>query len=200
MHELPKLDYQYNALEPFIDAQTMEVHHTKHHTAYIEKLNTALEKYPELQSKTIDDLLKNLTNLPADLQPAVQNNGGGHYNHTLFWKIMSPNASHAPQGDLKAKIEATYETLDIFIDQFSVAGLSRFGSGWVWLVKTPENTLKIYSTANQDCPLTLGDTPLIGLDVWEHAYYLKYQNRRAEYIKNWWNVLDWKAIEANFTA
>ena len=195
-HTLPQLPYEYNALEPHIDAQTMEIHYTKHHQGYVDKLNAALEKYPELQEKSIEDLLKDLNSLPEDIRTAVRNNGGGHYNHSLFWNIMAPNAA-AASGKLKEDIEAKWGSMDAFKEEFSQAAATRFGSGWAWLSLNGNKELVISSTANQDCPLSEGLTPIFGLDVWEHAYYLKYQNRRPEYIKAWLdNVADGEKIGA----
>ena len=188
-YELPKLDYAYNALEPYIDAQTMEIHYTKHHQTYITNLNTLLEKYPNLQDNDLEEMMKNVDKLglsDAD-KIAFKNNGGGHLNHTFFWSIMGPKKEL--NQDLVERIKSTYESIDSFKEQFTKAATTRFGSGWAWLVETDESKLRIYSTPNQDSPLLTGDTPLIGLDVWEHAYYLKYQNRRPEYITNWWSVL-----------
>ncbi|MCR4280036.1 MAG: superoxide dismutase [Candidatus Komeilibacteria bacterium] len=189
MHQLPSLPYSYDSLAPHIDALTMEIHHTKHHQAYVDKLNSALEKYPDLQDKSIEELLRDLNNLPIDDKDkmAIRNNGGGHANHSLFWNIMSPNKS--VEEDLKSEIESTFGSVDEFKEKFAAAALGRFGSGWAWLVRDQNDQLSVYSTANQDSPYMDGYTPLIGLDVWEHAYYLKYQNKRAEYIENWWNVL-----------
>lgn len=183
-HILPQLPYAYDALEPFIDAQTMEIHHTKHHQAYVDKLNAALEKHPELMDKPIENLLKNLSSIPEDIRTAVQNNGGGHYNHAFFWNIMAPNATKA-SGKLLEDIIARWGNVDKFKEEFSAAALNRFGSGWAWLVLNKNKELLITSTVNQDCPLTEGLTPIACIDIWEHAYYLKYQNRRADYIKAW---------------
>ena len=187
--ELPKLDYAYDALEPYIDAKTMELHHSKHHQAYIDKLNAALEKYPELQGTPIEDLLKNLDSLKvqdAD-RTAIRNHGGGHVNHSLFWKILNP--SNIKDDALVAEINSTFGSTDEFKKQFSEAATKVFGSGWAWLVRDSEGKLSILGLPNQDSPYSLGHIPVIGLDVWEHAYYLKYQNRRPEYIENWWGAL-----------
>ncbi len=187
--ELPKLSYSYDALEPYIDAHTMEIHHTKHHQAYIDKLNAVLEKYPELQNKTADDLMRELNMLKineAD-RAAIRNHGGGHANHSFFWQIMGPKKEMDEK--LAEEIKAEFGSTDEFKKKFSEAALNRFGSGWAWLVRDETGKLEIMSTANQDSPLSLGHEPVIGLDVWEHAYYLKYQNRRLEYIENWWHVL-----------
>jgi len=195
---LPPLPYATNALEPHIDAQTMEIHHGKHHAAYVNNLNAALEKAPELQGKSIDDLLKNLNAVPEAIRTAVRNNGGGHWNHTMFWQVMAPNAGGAPTGKLADAINASFGDLEKFKEQFNAAGAGRFGSGWVWLVKDG-NKLAIVSTPNQDNPIMDGKpAPLLGLDVWEHAYYLKYQNRRPDYMKAWWNVVNWPEVAKRF--
>lgn len=188
-HQLPKLPYSYNALEPYIDAQTMEIHHTKHHQAYIDKLNAALEKQPELQEKSLEELLKeiNKSELAEAERQAIKNNGGGHANHAFFWQIMGPKKEIDRQ--LAEEINRVFGSWEKFKELFSQTAVSHFGSGWAWLARDGQNQLKIYSTANQDSPLSLGHEPIIALDLWEHAYYLKYQNRRAEYIENWWRVL-----------
>ncbi len=193
--ELPKLSYDYNSLEPFIDSQTMEIHHSKHHQTYITNLNKALENYPDLQNMSIEALITSISTLPAEVQTAVKNNGGGHYNHSLFWQFMSPDYKK-PEGDFLAALEQSFETLESFQDKFAAAGLGRFGSGWVWLIKKGDK-LEIVSTANQDNPKMEDFTisVLLGLDVWEHAYYLKYQNKRADYIKEWWNVVNWTKVQ-----
>jgi Fe-Mn family superoxide dismutase len=191
---LGELPYSYDALEPYIDTQTMEIHHQKHHNAYVTKLNGALETSSEWQGKDIEDIIKNLNNVPESIRTAVRNNGGGHYNHTLFWSIMSANAGGEPTGDLGSSITETFGSFAEFKEEFSGAAVNRFGSGWAWLVLDPSGKLAVLSTANQDNPLTDGFKPLMGLDVWEHAYYLKYQNRRPEYIENWWNVINWSAV------
>lgn len=194
-YELPQLNYDYSALEPYIDAKTMEIHHTKHHQAYVNNLNAALEKHPEVKNDSIEDLIKHLDVIPEDIRQAVRNNGGGHYNHSLFWKILRPNPQIMPNENLLSEINSTFGSFDSFKEKFNTAALSRFGSGWTWLVRTPEGGLEVLSTPNQDNPLMEGKSPLIGLDVWEHAYYLNYQNRRADYISAWWNILDWKEIQ-----
>jgi Fe-Mn family superoxide dismutase len=196
-YELPKLPYAYDALEPYIDARTMEIHHTKHHQAYITNLNGALEKHPELASKALDDLLRDLNAVPEDIRTVVRNHGGGTWNHSMFWEIMAPNAGGQPKGELAKAIESAFGSFDNFKAEFEKAANGRFGSGWAWLVKK-ENGLAILSTANQDNPLSEGLFPVLGLDVWEHAYYLKYQNRRAEYVSAWWNVVNWDAVAARF--
>lgn len=188
-YTLPPLPYAYDALEPYIDAKTMELHHTKHHQAYIDKLNAVLEKNPQLADRPLADLLQNLDSLglaEAD-KTTLRNNGGGHANHSFFWTIMGPRKEN--DAALAGEIAAVFGSVDDFKKQFTEAATTRFGSGWAWLVRDASNKLRVYSTANQDSPLMQGHTPLIGLDVWEHAYYLKYQNRRPEYIENWWNVL-----------
>lgn len=191
---LPDLKYGYDALEPFIDQTTMTIHHTKHHAAYVNNLNAALENYPELQEKSLEDLLRSLDKLPQQIYWAVRNNGGGHYNHSFFWSIIGPGGG-SPSGKLADKIAADLGSMDNFKEAFAKAALSRFGSGWAWLVKDSAGNLSVISTPNQDSPISDGLTPILGLDVWEHAYYLKYQNRRADYIQAWWNIVNWKAAE-----
>lgn len=194
MFTLPDLGYEFGALEPYIDAKTMEIHHDKHHDAYVTKLNEAIEKHPDLQSKSIEDLLSNLEAIPEDIKKAVQNNGGGHYNHSIFWEIMRPGGSKEPVGKTAEIIKSNFGSLDEFKTRFADAGITRFGSGWAWLVKSGDQ-YGIYSTANQDTPISEGKTPILGLDVWEHAYYLKYQNKRPDYIEAWWNVVNWDEVE-----
>ena len=196
-YSLPPLPYSYDALEPYIDRMTMEIHHTKHHQTYINNLNSALEKYPEFHNLELEEILKKLNKLPEEIKTAVRNNGGGHYNHSLFWEIMKPNGGGEPKGKLKEEIEKNYGSFEEFKKLFSETAIKHFGSGWAWLVITSEKKLKIYSLLNQDNPLMNGDMPIMGLDVWEHAYYLKYQNRRAEYVEAWWNVVNWDKIEEN---
>lgn len=196
--QLPPLPYAPEALEPFIDAQTMTIHHGKHHAAYVNNLNAALEKHPELSGWSLDDLLIKLNEVPEDIRTVVRNHGGGHWNHTMFWEIMAPNAGGAPTGALANAINDTFGSFDAFKAEFEKAANGRFGSGWAWLVKKSDGGLAIVSTANQDNPLTDGLTPLMGIDVWEHAYYLKYQNRRPEYVTNWWNVVNWSEITRRF--
>ena len=196
--EVPPLPYAPDALEPHIDAQTMSLHHDKHHQAYVDKLNGAIEG-TEWADKRIEDIITNLGALPADIAGPVRNNGGGHLNHSLFWESMSPDGGGAPDGDLGAAIDAAFGSLDAFKEQFEAAGVGRFGSGWAWLV-LDGGELKIVSTPNQDSPLTDGQAPLLGNDVWEHAYYLKYQNRRPEYLKTWWNVVDWGVVAGRYAA
>lgn len=195
-YELPKLPYTYDALEPNFDKETMEIHYTKHHNTYVTKLNEAVAGHPELASKSVEELVANLDSVPEDIRGAVRNHGGGHANHTLFWSILSPNGGGAPTGNLKTAIESEFGTFDEFKEKFNAAAAARFGSGWAWLVVN-DGKLEIVSTANQDSPLSDGKTPVLGLDVWEHAYYLKFQNRRPEYIDTFWNVINWD--EANKT-
>jgi len=195
---LPPLPYPTNALEPSIDAQTMEIHHGKHHAAYVNNLNAALEKAPELQNKSLDDLLKNLNAVPESIRTAVRNNGGGHWNHSMFWQIMSPSGGGKPTGKLADAINSAFGDFEKFKEQFNAAGGSRFGSGWAWLVNDG-GKLSIVSTPNQDNPIMDGKpAPILGLDVWEHAYYLKYQNRRPDYMKAWWNVVNWPEVAKRF--
>jgi Fe-Mn family superoxide dismutase len=197
--ELPKLPYAYNALEPHIDARTMEIHHTKHHQAYINNLNKALEGQADLQNKSLEDLLKNISSVPENIRTAVQNNGGGHHNHSLFWEIMGPGKGGEPTGDLANAINSAFGSFSGFKEKFAAAATGRFGSGWAWLV-SDHGKLDIISTANQDSPLMQGKTPLLGLDVWEHAYYLNYQNRRPDYITAWWNVVNWDEVARRYAA
>jgi Fe-Mn family superoxide dismutase len=191
--ELPKLPYPEDALEPYIDAQTMNIHRTKHHQAYITNLNAALEKHPELASKSLEDLLSDLNAVPEDIRTAIRNHGGGTWNHNMFWEIMAPKAVVTPSGELMKALEAGFGSFDAFKSEFEKAAVGRFGSGWAWLVRKGDG-LVVVSTANQDNPLSDGLTPIMGIDVWEHAYYLKYQNRRPEYVSNWWNVVNWVAV------
>jgi superoxide dismutase, Fe-Mn family len=193
-HTLPPLPYAFDALEPHIDAQTMQIHHGKHHQAYVNNLNAALEKHPDLQSKTVEELLKNINTVPEDIRTAVRNNGGGHVNHTMFWEIMGPNGGGTPTGAIGDAIAAKFGGFDNFKEQLAKAGIARFGSGWAWLNDVGGGNLVIESTANQDSPLMEGKKPILGVDVWEHAYYLKYQNRRPDYIAAWWNVVNWDAV------
>ena len=197
--ELPKLPYAVDALEPYIDAQTMTIHHDKHHAAYVSNLNAALEKHPELAGKSLESLLGGLGAVPEDIRTAVRNHGGGTWNHTMFWEVMAPKAGGSPAGELAKALEAAFGSFDKFKAEFEKAANGRFGSGWAWLVKSGSG-LSIVSTANQDNPLSDGMQPVFGLDVWEHAYYLKYQNRRAEYVTNWWNVVNWDAVASRFSA
>jgi Fe-Mn family superoxide dismutase len=196
--QLPPLPYPSDALEPHIDKQTMEIHHGKHHNAYVTNLNKALEQAPDLQNKSIQDLLKNnLAAVPESIKTAVRNNGGGHANHSMFWTILGPRAGGNPSGNLATAINSAFGSFDKFKEQFAAAATTRFGSGWAWLVKEG-NKVAITSTANQDSPIMEGKYPIIGLDVWEHAYYLKYQNRRPDYIAAWWNVVRWDEAEKRF--
>ena len=199
-HELPPLPYAFDALEPHIDARTMEIHHDKHHAAYVNNLNTALEAHPDLQKKSLADLLADLNAIPEAVRAAVRNNGGGHHNHGLFWKWMAPKAGGEPGGALGKAMAAGFGDFAAFKDQFAKAAMSRFGSGWAWLVADGAGALKIVSTANQDTPLADKMKPLLGLDVWEHAYYLKYQNRRADYVAAWWNLVNWSEVDALYGA
>ena len=205
-HELPPLPYALDALEPHIDAKTMEIHHGKHHAAYIANLNKALEGNADLEGKTIDELITDLGAVPEGIRNAVRNNGGGHANHALFWSILSPNAGGTPTGDLAAAIDSAFGSFDAFKDAFKNASLTRFGSGWAWLVVKADGTLAVTSTPNQDSPIMgeaagcCGSTPLVGLDVWEHAYYLNYQNRRPDYVDAFWNVVNWNAVAERFAA
>ena len=194
-HTLPNLPYDAAALEPHIDAQTMQIHHGKHHNAYVTNLNAALEKHPELQSKSAEDLIRNLAAVPEAIRTAVRNNGGGHVNHTMFWEIMGPGKGGAPSGKIGEAINATFGSFDAFKDQMNKGGAGRFGSGWVWLVDNG-GKLAVESTANQDNPMMEGKKAIMGIDVWEHAYYLKYQNRRPDYLAAWWNVVNWDAVNS----
>jgi Fe-Mn family superoxide dismutase len=199
-HKLPDLPYPHNALEPHIDARTMEIHHGKHHQAYVNNLNAALESHPNLQNKSVEELLKDLNSIPEDIRTAVRNNGGGHANHSLFWPIMSANGGGEPSGDLAKAINNTFGSFANFKDQLSKAAATRFGSGWAWLSVDRSGNLKVTSTANQDSPLSEGLTPILGVDVWEHAYYLHYQNRRPDYVAAWWNVVNWDQVAKNYAA
>jgi superoxide dismutase, Fe-Mn family len=195
-YELPKLSYAYDALEPFIDARTMEIHHTKHHQAYITNLNAALEKHPELTTP-LETLLADLSLVPADIRTAVQNNGGGHFNHTFFWTLLKVNNGQVPTGKLAQAIETTFGSFQGFKDAFGNAAKTRFGSGWAWLIVAKDKTLKVLSTPNQDTPLAEG-TPILGLDVWEHAYYLNYQNRRPDYVSAFFSVVNWDEVASRY--
>lgn len=199
-HTLPPLPYPFNALEPHIDARTMEIHHGKHHNAYVTNLNKALESQPAHAAKPIDQLLREIGELPDSIRQAVINNGGGHANHTLFWQIMAPKAGGQPSGPLAAAINAAFTSFDKFKETFSTNAATRFGSGWSWLVVDEQKKLQAYSTPNQDSPLMKGHTPILGLDVWEHAYYLHYQNRRPDYVAAWWNVVNWAKVGELFSA
>jgi Fe-Mn family superoxide dismutase len=192
-HALPPLPFPPNALEPHIDAQTMQIHHGKHHQTYVTNLNGALDKHPELHAKSLDDLLGSLNGVPEDIRTTVRNNGGGHWNHSLFWKLMAPKAGGTPSGVVGDAINSSFGSFDKFKEQFQAAGLGRFGSGWAWLIDSG-GKLEITSTPNQDNPLMEGKKAILGVDVWEHAYYLKYQNRRADYLTAWWNVVNWAEV------
>jgi len=200
MHTLPDLPYMHDALEPTIDARTMEIHHGKHHAAYVNNLNSALQGHDALAGKSVENLLREIELVPESIRTAVRNNGGGHANHSLFWRIMSPGGGGAPNGPLGDAIASTFGGFDAFKEAFQKAGMTRFGSGWAWLVVADSGSLGIYSTANQDSPYMNGDTPILGCDVWEHAYYLHYQNRRGDYLAAWWDVVDWSAVAANYQA
>ena len=198
--EVPPLTYAYDALEPHIDDATMHLHHDKHHQAYVTNLNAALDKHPELADKSAEELVKNPSAIPEDIKAAVRNNGGGHVNHTMFWEIMGPNGGGEPTGPLLDAINSTFGSVDAMKTAVNDAGVKRFGSGWTWLVKNADGTLAVVSTANQDNPMADGQTPLLGNDVWEHAYYLKYNNRRPEYLAAWWNTVNWDAVAKRFAA
>jgi superoxide dismutase, Fe-Mn family len=195
---LPPLPYDYKALEPHIDAATMQFHHDKHHATYVKNLNEAVSKYPQLKNKTAEQLIQSLNSLPQDIRTTVRNNGGGHINHTMFWEIMGPNGGGAPTGAIAAAITKSFGSFDNFKKEFNEAGTKRFGSGWAWLVRTKDGKLQVTSTANQDSPLMEGNYPIMGNDVWEHAYYLKYQNKRADYLTAWWNVVNWTEVNKRF--
>lgn len=205
-YEVPELGYAFDALEPHIDARTMEIHHDKHHAAYVSKVNGALEGHEDLASKSIEELISDLGAVPEGIRGAVRNNGGGHANHSLFWKVIAPGGASAPSGELAAAIDAAFGSFDKFKEEFANAGATQFGSGWAWLCVDGEGKLSVCSTPNQDNPLmgeaagTCGCTPVLGLDVWEHAYYLSYQNRRPDYISAFWNVVNWDVVAANFAA
>jgi len=196
--QLPELPYGFDALEPHIDAATMQIHHGKHHQTYVNNLNAAIEKAPELEGKSLEELMRGIDSVPESVRSAVRNNGGGHWNHSMFWKVMAPGAGGKPEGTLGSAIDRDFGGFDKFKEQWAAAGTGRFGSGWVWLIND-RRKLEITSTPNQDNPLMEGKTAILGLDVWEHAYYLKYQNKRPDYITAWWNVVDWKAVDASFS-
>ncbi|HEU4326555.1 MAG TPA: superoxide dismutase [Roseiflexaceae bacterium] len=196
--ELPPLPYDHSALEPHIDTQTMQIHHGKHHAAYVTNLNNALKDHADLQSHSAEDLIRNLNDLPEAIRAAVRNNGGGHINHTLFWEIMGPNGGGEPTGALAQAINKTFGDFATLKQQINDAGVKRFGSGWSWLVTDKDGKLSVISTANQDSPLMEGLTPILGVDVWEHAYYLKYQNRRPDYLSAWWNTVNWEKVAERF--
>ncbi|MFC4766434.1 superoxide dismutase [Effusibacillus consociatus] len=198
-HELPALPYDKAALEPHIDAQTMEIHHGRHHATYVNNLNAALEGHADLQNKSLEDLLRDINSVPENIRTAVRNNGGGHHNHSLFWEILSPNGGGEPTGAIADAINSKFGSFDKFKEEFAKAATTRFGSGWAWLV-VKNGELAVYSTANQDSPLMEGDIPVLGLDVWEHAYYLKYQNKRPDYIAAFWNVINWDEVNKRYQA
>lgn len=201
MFTLPDLSYNFNSLEPHIDARTMEIHYSKHHQAYVDKLNAALADHADLQTTSVEELLRTITELPESVQVAVQNHGGGHVNHTLFWETLTPRESAISESEsLSAEIDATFGSFGEFKEQFTTAAVGQFGSGWSWLVVTEAGDLEITATSNQDSPLMHGKTPILGLDVWEHAYYLQYQNRRPEYVAAFWNVVDWQVVEQKLLA
>ncbi|ADU50303.1 Manganese/iron superoxide dismutase [Thermaerobacter marianensis DSM 12885] len=197
-YQLPPLPYDYNALEPHIDEQTMRIHHDRHHATYVNNVNAALEKYPALQNKPIEELLRQIDQVPEDIRTAVRNNGGGHANHSLFWEIMSPRGGGQPSGALAEAINRSFGSFDAFKDQFTKTATTHFGSGWAWLVVDEKGELQVYSLPNQDSPYMKGHTPILGLDVWEHAYYLKYQNKRPDYIAAWWNVVNWDEVARRY--
>jgi len=199
-YTLPALPYAYEALEPHIDTQTMQIHHDKHHAAYVNNLNAALKDHADLQAKDIDSLLRGINAVPEAIRMAVRNNGGGHYNHTMFWEIMKPGGPKEPGGALGEAIKGTFGGVQGLSEKINDAGAKRFGSGWSWLVVDGSSALQVLSTANQDCPLMDGHYPVMGVDVWEHAYYLKYQNRRPDYLKAWWNVVNWDEVGKRFAA
>jgi len=199
-YTLPDLPYGKDALEPHIDAQTMEIHHDKHHAAYVSKVNAAIEGKSDLESKSIEELIADLSSVPEDIRGAVRNNGGGHANHTLFWTVLGPDGGGEPSGALGDDIKATFGSYDDFKEKFEAAGATRFGSGWAWLIVNQDGKLEITSTLNQDSPIMDGNTPIFGVDVWEHAYYLKYQNKRPDYLKAIWNVVNWDAVAERYAA
>ena len=197
-HQLPELPYAPDALEPHIDTRTMEIHHGKHHAAYVAKLNAALEGHPEFRDRPLEQLLADLEQVPEGIRTAVRNNGGGHYNHSLFWSLMGPGGGGDPRGPVAEAIARDFGSFQAMVERFNSAGAGQFGSGWAWLVWTPEGRLEVMSTPNQDSPLSVGRIPVLGNDVWEHAYYLKYQNRRPDYLAAWWNTINWQAVNDRF--
>jgi len=197
--QLPPLPYGFDALEPHLDAQTMEIHHDKHHATYVTNLNGAVEKHPDLGSRSIEDLLREINSIPEDIRTVVRNSGGGHSNHSIFWTLMGPNGGGHPSGSLAAAIDKAFGGIDAFKEQLSKAAVGQFGSGWGWLIAGQGGQLSIKAYPNQDSPYMEGATPILGVDVWEHAYYLKYQNRRADYVAAWWNTVNWKAVEERFS-
>ncbi len=198
MFSVPDLPYAYNALEPYIDERTMQIHHDKHHATYVKNLNDVLAGHDALLALSVEDLVRDLSRVPEAIRTKVRNNAGGHANHSLFWEIMAPGAGGKPTGNVVKAIDASFESFEVFQEKFATAALNRFGSGWIWLV-ADAGKLMITDTPNQDSPLSDGKTPILGLDVWEHAYYLKYQNMRVDYIKNWWNVVNWSEVDKRFT-
>ncbi len=199
-YELPPLPYAYDALEPHIDKQTMTIHHDKHHGTYVNNVNAALEGHADLQNKSVEELISDLNAVPEDIRTAVRNNGGGHANHSLFWEILGPNGGGTPSGELAQAIDSAFGSFDAFKEEFAKAATTRFGSGWAWLIVDQSGKLAVTSTPNQDSPLMEGNTPILGLDVWEHAYYLNYQNRRPDYIAAFWNVVDWNNVANRYAA
>jgi superoxide dismutase, Fe-Mn family len=197
-YEVPPLPYPFDALEPNIDARTMEIHHDKHHATYVTNLNKALEGHPDLANQSVEDLIRNIDKVPEDIQKAVRNNGGGHANHSMFWQIMGPNGGGEPQGALAQAITSTFGSFQAFKEKFNAAGAGQFGSGWAWLIANKSGQLSVSSTPNQDSPLMQGQTPILGCDVWEHAYYLKYQNKRADYLAAWWNTVNWPEVARRY--
>jgi len=197
--ELPKLPYDYTALEPFMDSKTVEIHHDKHHAAYTNKLNAALEKYPLPAQTTIEEVLQDLSKIPEEIRTAVRNHGGGYYHHNIWWAQLTPNANPSPSGKIAEAIQSAFGDFTTFQAQMNTAALNQFGSGWAWLSKKPDNTLIVYATPNQDSPISVGLYPLLTIDVWEHAYYLKYQNRRDEFVTNFWNMVNWHEVEIRYT-
>lgn len=198
MHTLPPLSYSYDALEPHIDARTMEIHHTKHHQAYIDKLNAALEMHPDLQDSSVEGLLRSLETLPQSIQVAVRNHGGGHSNHSIFWETIGPDGGGEPEGDLGRDISEVFGSFSAFQEQFAAAAMGQFGSGWAWLAWSKTDGLHVAGLPNQDSPHLYGHEPLLGIDVWEHAYYLKYQNKRPDYVSAFWNIVDWRAVAKRY--
>lgn len=199
LFELPALKFSFDALEPAIDARTMEIHHDKHHGAYVNNLNKALESAPEFFGQPIEQVLREINKVPESIRTAVRNNGGGHANHSLFWEVLVPGGKKSPSGVLQSELEKTFGSLDAFMEKFTAAATTRFGSGWAWLVVDSQKQLQVYSTANQDSPFMDGHSPILGLDVWEHAYYLNYQNRRPDYIKAFWSLVNWGFVEQEYT-
>lgn len=198
MFQLPKLPYAFDALEPYLDTQTIKIHYSKHHQVYVDKANAALEKFPDLQTRSVEDLLKDLNQVPEAVRTAVRNHGGGHANHSFFWQVMGPKGGGEPKGEVATALTQAFGSFAAFQKQFTETATGVFGSGWAWLVKDQAGKLAILATSNQDSPLSSGQVPVLALDVWEHAYYLKYQNRRPEYIKVWWNVINWDQVSKNF--